>query len=161
MMEENNQQAFRKIKRVKINTPNGVRFINYKPVVVDENKKELVCNECPYFRKCETIMNPEKPDDPESTFQEFCSEIGTSKDGEKVDTTLMQCIPEEGTLEENLGDLPDIYQHLIAKKGYVKLENVIDCVCKESCPYWNEEHTECKTSNELCFLQDLIKKSHE
>lgn len=159
---ETTENKSRKIKRVKINTPNGVRYLTYKPAVVnEENSKDLLCTQCSYYGKCDKFLNPETPDDKESSFQEFCSELGTpSEEGQKVDIQLIDYIPEDGTLEENISDLQDAYEVLIKKNGYVKVTDVIDCVCKESCPLWNEEHTECKSSNEFCLLEDLIKKSN-
>lgn len=163
---ETTENKSRKEKRVKINTPNGVRYLTYKPAIIrvdDEGNeiKELICNQCSYYKKCDKFLNPETPADKESSFQEFCSDLGTPTEGNsKIDTSLIDYIPVEGTLEENISDLQDVYEVLIKKNGFVKLVDIIDCVCKESCPYWNKEHTDCKSTNEFCLLEDLIKKSN-
>ena len=155
-----------KYKSIKCKTPRGIRNLSYKPVSIkdteDDDEKSLVCHHCTYLGKCDKFKHPETPEDENSTFQEFCSDLGLDVDRGTFDVSIMNYVPVEGTLEENLSDLPDAYQALIAKGGYVKLNRVIDIVCKDSCPFWNEEHTECKTSNNLCILEDLIKpEEHE
>lgn len=145
----------RKIKKVRINTPEGVKYLTYKPVHVED--LGMVCDKCPYYGKCDKFLNPETPDDKESSFQEFCADLGTLNES---DEELKKYCPKEGTLEDNLSDLPDVYEVLVKGGGYVKLADVIDVVCKDTCPYWNSKHTDCKSTNNFCILEDLIKKSN-
>ena len=146
-----------KSKRIKISTVNGPRYLVFKPIHL-ETEDEHACDHCSYFGKCDKFLNPETPDDKESSFMEFCSDLGIpSEEGEAVDKEILSYIPQEGTLEENISDLADVYQALIKKKGYVSLGKVIDCICKDTCPLYNEEHSNCSSKNSLCLLEDLIK----
>ena len=148
-----------KLRKIKIETPNGVRYLTFRPVVKLPEETKLACDSvCPIGGKiCRKLRDPRNPEDKDSCFMDFCSNLGEGDD--KENGILMQYRPENGTVEENLYDIDNVYDVLIKNNGYVKITEVIDSVCKDTCPMWCADHSKCNVSNNMCLLQDLLKNN--
>ena len=159
-------------KRVKVNTPKGARYLSFAPAKNLSEELFICQSNCPYgMEVCKSLRHPEHPDDPDLSFLDFCSNLGSLKeDAAEYDPKvsdnfvggsedLIIYYPTEGTIERNLSDcdLGDAFQKLIADGYHVKLGKVIDTVCKNVCPMYNPEHSGCNMRSELCLLHDLAR----
>lgn len=143
--------------RISVNTEKGQRSLTFRPVDVT-NATDLICeSDCPYKGVCDKIKDPRKDAEEGLTFLDFCSEIGTEEDG-SIDENRINCVPIEGTLETELGDIVSIWGDLIDKNPYVKLSDVIDGVCPGWCDAYTPDHVNCKAGNGSCILRALYLK---
>lgn len=149
-----------KLKRVRIETPEGPKFITFRPVTELPEGKKIACDcVCPYGGKvCSRLKDPSAPDDPESTFMDFCANLGDDLD--EKNRVLATYMPSPGTLEENLPDWNNVYNVLIKENGYVRVTDVIDSACSDTCPMYDPEHSKCSPENRACLLQDLLKNKN-
>jgi hypothetical protein len=145
-----------KLRRVKVETENGTRYLQFRPVVKMPEGRKMACDTvCPYGGKlCSKLRDPSCSDDEESSFMDFCANLGDDDDAKNKD--LQTYIPEAGTIEENLYDFQNVYEVLIKNNGYVRVTDVIDSVCSDTCPLYNKEHSKCSPKNNTCLLQDLL-----
>jgi hypothetical protein len=142
-----------KFKRVKVVTEKGDRFITFKPVDLKDNLEELVCEKnCPYSKICDKIPDPRNMNDKNLKFLDFCGEAEDERDN----TSLGNMVPLEGTVEEFFKDYPDIFQILIKNNTMVGIKDIIHRVCSGWCENYNKEMTNCKSTNSICWLQDLF-----
>ena len=142
-----------KFKRVKVVTEKGDRFITFKPVDLNDNLEELVCEKsCPYSKICDKIPDPRNMKDKNLKFLDFCGEAEDEKDN----TSLGNMVPLEGTVEEFFKDYPDIFQILIKNNTMVGIKDIIHRVCSGWCESYNKELSNCNSSNSICWLQDLF-----
>jgi hypothetical protein len=157
----------RKIERVEVKLKNGeTRTLEYyQPNIAetDENGNlKFICDGgCAYFNICAKLRDPRDPDDKDLCFIDFCQDLGTDSDGNRTDFSNM--CPVDGTIESNLGD-QDIFQDIIKTNPFVRVTDVIEKVCKGEdgvpfCPGYNEKHTNCVYSNDMCILKSLFPKS--
>ena len=109
-----------KLRRVKVETENGTRYLQFRPVVKMPEGRKMACDTvCPYGGKlCSKLRDPSCPDDEESSFMDFCANLGDDDDAKNKD--LQTYIPEAGTIEENLYDFQNVYEVLIKNNGYVR-----------------------------------------
>lgn len=142
-----------KLKRVKIMTPEGEKYITYRPVE-NINVDQLLCDsECQYGKVCGKIPDPRKPENEEYCFTDFCNSLGEG-DGESDKLTLM--VPMEGELENIFKDRKDILQIIVGKDPIIKLSEAIEKCCPGMCDMYNSEHTECKLDNRMCIFRNLF-----
>ena len=151
-----------KLRNVKIDTEKGERILQFRPVESLPDGRRWDCDTvCPYGGKiCRRLIDPRNPNDPNSDFMNFCSDLGEDENADPKDKVLQTYIPVKGTLEENLYDIGNFYKTLIEKNGFVRITDVIDGVCSDTCPMWNKEHSKCSPSNGACILQDLLKNQN-
>lgn len=148
-----------KFKTVKVKTPLGTRELLFRPAITKEGEKRTTCEAvCPIGpRLCMRLRHPEFPEDENNNFLQFCAKLDSdSEDGD----SLQNYIPDRGSIEMYLSDIGNIYEEMIEGKGYVRIVDIIDNVCKTTCPLWNEDHTKCNQNNKLCLLQDLLKNNN-
>lgn len=164
-----------KLRKVVVDTPKGKRFLTFRPIIETEEEIQSkdgtivrACDAggaCPYGKiVCENLKDPRNPDDPEVNFMDFCANVGeyfVTEPGEeksdvKTEDLSENYVPADGTLEENLFDIDNYYQTLIEKKRLVKISDVIDCFCPDTCPFYDKDHTQCTPTNEICTLLNLI-----
>lgn len=143
----------RKIKRIKVETEKGDRYLVFRPVM--EPSETLDCIKlCPYGEKiCTALRNPRDPENPKSCFADFCGNLGILDEDDKE---LKDYIPVKGTLEQVLPDFDSVYQEIIKGNGYVQINDIIDSICDGSCGLYREDHKNCSPSNSSCILQDLL-----
>jgi len=150
----------KKLKKVKFTTEKGeTKELIFQPITEKLGTEEFACDKCcPYSQEvCAKLRNPRKESDPNSSFLEFCGELGLQ---EGDDPEIINYVPAEGTIENNLWDIKTVFDTLMVPNRFVRLSDVIDSVCQGSCPLYNKEHSRCVESNDMCILQDLIKKSN-
>lgn len=157
-----------KIEKVKVqlddHTTRWLEFFKPNAAEVDENNNlELLCRYgCSYYKICPLLRDPMHLDDKEYCFIDFCQSLGVDSEGNRTDFADM--CPVEGTIETNLGDIDDIFQDIIDRDPLVKVSDIIEKVCKGedselnfSC--YNEGHTNCKYTNDMCILKSLFPKN--
>jgi hypothetical protein len=146
-----------KIKRVKVSTEKGDRYLVFRPVT-DKDVENVCLEVCPYGEKiCTALRDPRDPENPKRKFTDFCGNLGILEDDEDNDKTLKDYVPVRGTLEQALPDFDSIYQTIIKDNGYVRVQEVIDSACDGFCPLYKEDHSECSPKNTGCFLRGLLK----
>lgn len=147
-----------KIKRIKVVTSNGDRYLVFRPVL--DNHNEISClSVCPYGPKiCGSLRDPRDPENPDKTFLDFCGNLGIIDDEENKD--YKDYVPVEGTIEQVFPEYEDVYQNIIKENGYVRMTNVIDAVCDGVCGLYNDCHSACSPSNGSCMLHSLLKSCH-
>ena len=154
-----------KIIKVPITLENGDKrtllFQVIPDIDLDDGGSVFSCDKvCPYgLAVCQNLKNPLKLDDPLESFLEFCSNLPVAEEG-VGDDRLVNFMPVEGTIEENLYDVDNVYQDLIKKNHLVGINEVIDSVCKDTCMMYTEQHDKCSPRNSMCFLQDLLKNKN-
>lgn len=148
-----------KVKKFRIETEKGTRALEFRPVPKAPGGAQIVCTTaCPYGVKvCSHLIDPRHPNDKLYSFQDFCCGIGRNEDATTENEDELSYVPASGTLEANLYDVSDCFQNLISENKFVKVNEVIDAICQDTCPNWNKDHTECNTSNHMCILYDLFK----
>jgi hypothetical protein len=147
--------------RVKVTTPKGDKYLTYDWYSVKqmEETHDSLCNFCPYSSSiCDNLADPRNPDDPNSSFTDFCTELDTIdlENGKQVNLSYYH--PEEGTIEKELDGVIDISQCTIQRGRRVKLEDVIDCVCPDCCDMYKKDHSGCTQDINTCILKELFKK---
>ena len=147
-----------KLKKVKINTEKGERFLVFRPAPTLPEGERIACDSvCKYgSKKCRLLRNPENPEDPDESFMDFCANLGC----DDKNSDLSQYIPCENTIEENLSDIDDVYQKLIKDNGFVRITEVIDSCCSEVCPMYSKNYENCTEKNDMCILRDLLKNNN-
>lgn len=134
-----------KLEKVKINTPKGERELIFKRVDA-EALNFLECdNYCPYSKICADISDPRDPTNKNLSFLDCCRSVD-----------LENMVPVEGTLEDNLSDICDVFKNLIEKDKLVPIKRVIDSICKGWCDDYNESHSNCNGKNLTCILKSLF-----
>ena len=175
MISEQNKEHFK--KRVKVDTPKGERYLTFRHVqslITKDGENKVVgvdCDkQCPYGKICEFFPDPRHLGDKNYAFCDFCADSGKDIDAEGADGSLhtdelKAYVPEERTIENNLGDVfPEITDIIQEKNPLIRLSTVIDGVCEGLCSMYNKEHTECNVCNGLCLLHGLftgIRKENE
>ncbi len=149
-----------KIKRISVLTPKGERILSFMPIdehLLNEQEYTPCDKQCPYGPElCDKIKDPRDPTNPKKCFGDWCANLGNNE-GDQPE--YANCVPIEGTIEENLGDIQDIHQTLIEKDPLVKLTNVIDNVCDGYCDMYEQTHSQCNSNNKLCILRKLFKNN--
>lgn len=159
-----------KKKIVKVDVNGKTMEFGFHPVADDvNNPEELYCNDCPLNGFCELIPDPrpqkekgEGESDVVSSFMDFCSVTGDLEVQEMLDSdkyeNLVPDVSDVIKYTQAIGS--DLYQKILEKDPYVKLSEVIDCVCGENgypCPMYNKDHTNCNVKNGVCVLNTLFK----
>ena len=150
--------SYNKLVKVKVKLPSGEeRFLVFRPI--NAPRDCTVCEICPYDKYCEHIPDPEKPDDKEQSFQDFCGRVDQTlyNAAEKGQEFVSDVIPVDGTIEENLSDVLELNQALIKKNPLVPLHKVIDTVCKDWCDKYEPSYCNCTADNASCLLCSLFK----
>lgn len=104
---------------------------------------------------CDKIKDPRAGAEEGLTFLDFCSELGTDEVG-VADERTVNSVPVEGTIETELEDVVNIYESMVDKDPYVKLSDIIDCVCSGWCDVYTPDHSNCKSGNGSCILHSLF-----
>ena len=145
----------RKRKRLKVEGENGeIFYFNFKPLS-NVGEDEVVCEtRCSYGDICDKIRDPRALSDPESSFQDFCGELGELDNPEDCNI-----IPVPGTLEEGFREHKDIFSTLVEKNPTIRINDVIESICSTGwCGDYSEDHCNCLSSNKSCLLHDLFLK---
>lgn len=143
---------------------NGVDYsFEFKKKVTE--KHEIICHSCPLDGVCSKLKDPRNLNDTISTFADFCFSMGESVDKSVTeivnDESLDGYIPVvEDVLKymENINN--DVFQEIIKKDPYIKVNELIDKVCGEGgfdCPYYNKDHSNCTAKNGMCILKNIFK----
>lgn len=144
-----------KARQIRIQTPRGERTLTFVQSPKAKAELEVPCEDiCPYGNLCEHIRDPRNPEDPNSSLETLCCELGL-EDG--ADETLQQFFPAARTIEENLSDFPDIFQQVVNKDPLVSVKEVIQNVCSKFCDDFEPGCTNCNSKNLGCMLHDLFK----
>lgn len=144
-----------KARVVKIQTPRGERQLTFVQSPKAKAELEVCCEEvCPYGNLCEKIRDPRNPEDPNSSLETLCCELGL---GDGDDESLQQFFPAPRTIEENLSDFPDIFQQLTEKNPMVPVVDIINNVCSKFCDDYEPGCSNCTSKNLSCMLHDLFK----
>lgn len=152
-----------RIKAVNVDVNGKKLSFGFYPVPDDENNpEELFCNTCPLHGFCNLIPDPRDPENKEVTFMDFCGATGDQSISETLSSdkyeNLLPVVSDVIEYTKVLGS--DVYQKIIEKDPYVKLSEVIDCMCGEGgypCPMYNKEHSNCSSSNLVCVLKNLFR----
>lgn len=144
-----------KLKRVKVSTPKGDRFITMRPVTDDLEEGEIFCDSiCPYGGKvCQRFPDPRNPENSELTFCDFCSDLGEDEGKEELNSM----VPLEGEIERAFPDFPDIVKVIEEEDPLVRVGDVIDSVCADGCDLYRSDHSECTSEYPLCILKGILK----
>jgi len=144
-----------KARQVPIQTPKGERKLTFVQSPKAKAESEVICEDvCPYGNLCEKIRDPRNPEDPNSSLETLCCELGLN-DGD--DETLQQFFPAPRTLEENLPDFPDLFQQVIEKNPVIPVVDFIKNVCSKFCDEFEPGCSNCTSKNLGCMLHDLFK----
>jgi hypothetical protein len=145
----------KKFKRLEVVGDDGKkRFFKFQPMLKELSEDQLVCDYCSYSEICDKIKNPRTLNDQDSTFEDFCSEIGELENPENLNL-----YPVPGSLEEGFKEDFDIFQELIKKNPTVRVNDLVESVCSSGwCDDYSEDHCNCKASNKSCLLNDLFIK---
>lgn len=167
MISEQNKEHFK--KRIEVDTPKGKRYLTYchvQALTTEDGQNKVVgvdCDkQCPYGKICEHFPDPRHIGDERYAFCDFCADSGKDLEKEGTDNTenldeLKYYIPEEGTIENNLGDVfPSITDIILEKNPLCRVDTVIDSVCDGVCSMYNKAHSECKFENSMCLLRNLF-----
>lgn len=159
-------EKVKKLVRVKVDTPKGVRYLTFGPVESIPTDQLICSKSCPYGSICDKIFDPRNPDKfPEYTFTDFCAELGMgvvddgndSSDTSNQDESLMSMVPIKGTIESAFGDdYPDIFQQIIGNNSMIRVKDFIEKVCSKWCEHYKDDHSECRSSNKFCLLQNIF-----
>lgn len=144
-----------KLKRIKVMTPKGEKFIVYRPI--DEIPTDgIICDvKCPYGEICGKLPDPRNPEDKDLCFIDFCNTLGEDEgDDEKISTM----VPNDGEMENLFKDEKDILQFIIESNPVYKLSDIIDSCCPNICEYYNPDHTDCNIENKMCLIRGLFFK---
>lgn len=142
-----------KIKRVKVLTPSGDKFIIYRPLEEIPTDK-LICDEnCPYGKSCGKLPDPRDPDNEELSFTDFCNSLG---ENEGDSESLVSMVPAEGELENLFKDREDILQIILENNPVYSLTNIIDSCCPDMCESYDKSHSYCTLENKMCILRPLL-----
>ncbi len=142
------------------------KFI-FKPVYKLEDPNNLLCEDlCPYnIDLCTKLPYPDPVLAKEGkTFRDLCDEaddiLNRQRNIPSGDSDVREeCaafIPLVGTIEENYRNV-EYFQDLIKKNSLVCIRKVINAICGEECEYFNEDLSECKSTNKSCILHELFK----
>lgn len=150
-----------KIVKVKIETPKGIKYLDYidkKAYMTDKQLGDIrnvcTCETCPYgIELCRYLIDPRYPTIINRRFSDFCGTGNTEL------ANFGDYVPVKGTLEDNLNDIEDFYKTLIRANPTVKLTDVIDKVCDGGCDMYKPDHSECTYSNNFCILRNLFKNN--
>ncbi len=160
----------RKIINVEVKKETGeiighLEYYNPGIAETDENGNlKFICDGgCTYFKICPKLRDPRHPEDKDLCFVDFCQSLGTDSEGNR--TELADMCPVDGTLEANLAN-QDIFQDIVENRDkiFVSVDDVIKNVCKgedevPSFPCYNDKHSNCVYSNEMCILKSLFPKT--
>ena len=148
-------------------TVNGKSFtFRFKPVSeVNLKPEDLICEvACPLNSVCDKLKDPRDLNDETACFNDFCLAIGDpDKSAEEIlnDESQENLMPDiEDVLKFAEETNHDIYQEIIDSDPYVKLADVIDCVCGEEgfdCSFYSKDHSNCTSKNGLCILKRFFK----
>lgn len=140
-----------KLKTVKLDVNGKTRKLVFKKINDPEGGKETCSSVCSYYKTCRFMKDPRNLNDPLGSFTDFCGDAVDEK-GEDLDTW----IPVPGTIEENLGDVNDVFQNIIEKSPCVTINRVIEVSCKDFCDKYTEDHKNCNCNNSLCIIKKLF-----
>lgn len=143
-----------KLKRVKVSTPDGVKYVMFRPVT-ELPTDRLICDDyCPYEKICGKLPDPRDPGNKELCFTDFCNTLG---EGDDEDEKLVGMVPVEGELENLFKDNPNFLKELIEKENPVyKLSSIIDKCCPGMCEYYSSNYEYCTLKNKMCILRGLL-----
>ena len=154
-----------KRKTVVVNVNGSELKFRFYPVYDREDDPEqLFCDTCKLSELCGLIPDPRNPGDAKSTFTDFCGASGNLSDQESLSSDKYEnLLPEVADVVDFTRVIgSDLYQKIVEKDPYVRLSEVIDCMCGEGgypCPMYNKEHTKCHSSNRNCVLNNLFKSN--
>jgi len=150
-----------KPRMVKVSTPFGDRYQEF--IGVDTDKlNEMKCAACtavcPYGeKKCRTYPDPRDPSDPERSYMDLCSDLGNVDNVSERDVELNHFVPAPMSIEKAYPDIiPDLYQKAIKEKMLVSIPEIIDKLCPGTCASYREDKSECKSTNEFCWLAQVF-----
>lgn len=157
--------AIEKIKKVEVETSKGKRYLYFRYLDLDPDSKISCETVCKYGNKlCTKIKDPRNPDDKYSRFVDFCAAADDilNKEAEEKGLPGIQYYPVEGTIEDNLWDIPEMnsFELIVKDNPFIKVDSLIDNVCPGECPVYKEDHSECKSSIELCLLHKVFKNTN-
>lgn len=147
----------KKLRRVKVMTPEGEKYLMYRPIS-DIPKDCIICDsDCPYGKVCGELPDPRNPEDKDSCFTDFCNEIGENneKNGEES-IEMSTYIPCDGELENFFSDKENVLQIIIGKDPVFKLTDIIDSCCPSMCDYYDKSHQDCTFENKMCIFRPLF-----
>lgn len=140
-----------KLRRVSVETPNGTRYIMYRPIG-EIPTDSLICDtKCPYGEVCGKLPDPRFPDDKSYCYIDFCQSLGEGEDKKSSDLSSM--VPAEGELENLFKDNKPILKTILDTDPIVRLKKVVDCCCPEMCDLYKKDHSECSLENRMCFFR--------
>lgn len=144
-----------KLKRVKVDTPLGVKYLTFSPVS-EIPTDELICTKyCSYHEVCGKLPHPSDPTNEDLSFTDFCNDLG-EKEG---DEDLALTFPCKGELENLFKDDKSILQIIVGKNPIYRLTDIIDSCCPGMCELYNKEHSKCTERNRMCIFSSLLIKS--
>lgn len=151
----------KRLRNVTKMTPRGEINITFRPVIIDENESEerknrlvtgYVCTEdCSYRQICPHLYDP-RTEDKSGKFVNFCNDLVSE------DTSLAEMVPVEGTLENNIEGIEDIYKQVLGENPLIKLDTIIDKLCPGMCSMYCKDHSMCRRdgNNYSCLLNSLF-----
>ena len=145
--------SIKKLKKCKVTTPKGDRFLTFRPVSADIPLDQLICDaECPYSKVCDKLPDPRNPEDKDLCFMDFCGNLGDEESSQE----LGDMVPVDGTIEEALSDFPDIFQILIERNPVVRLKKIVDNFCSTWCDVYQSDYSMCCSENKSCIMNELF-----
>jgi hypothetical protein len=145
----------KKLRKLEVVGDDGKkRFFKFQPMLKELSEEQLVCDYCSYSEICDKIKNPKALNDADSTFEDFCSELGELENPENLNL-----FPVQGSLEEGFKEDFDIFQELIKYNPTIRVNDLIESVCATGwCEDYSEDHCNCSANNKSCLLYDLFIK---
>lgn len=163
-MNSETTKKIKKIKTVRVNTPNGIKTVSMAPITLDTTRElsDVICTECcPYGKLCGSLRHPEFPDDNSKTLNDWCVDV-SFVDEKKTEINDLGCYyPISGELENLYPEGSDSLKQIMNKNPIIRLNEFIDKVCSGFCDQYNPEHSNCTFKNQTCICKELLLKTEE
>ena len=139
----------------------------YNFTLVTEDEKQLgaadLCEKyCPYSKMCINIPHPADMNNNHKHFVSFCNNINDYVEGKDKDPNLeYTSYPARGAIEELFKEMgSNMYKNITSGKNdlLIKVSDVIDSLCPDTCDLYDPKHTKCNSKNSYCILHILLKK---
>lgn len=145
-----------KLKRVKVSTPDGDKYIMFRPVIELPSDKLICVSDCPYGEICGKLPDPRDPQNKELCFADFCNSLG---EGEGEDEELVGFVPVDGELEKVFLFDKDILKVMIKDENPMyRLSDIINKCCPGVCDLYSPDYEHCTIKNKMCLLRGLFIK---